>query len=186
MFHVEQRPSRGKPSHFLTVIGLVWLMVLVSGCRREDPNPELLDPIFKALVDQATQSKAAYEAEVKKLEEGERELAKTEPFTPERKIAMKDVQKSRDRIRRLQQQSEYDQIRAERRRVTGRRDYRIAFSRGESWPDPEEYRLFIVHQKIVAAPRDWGVRVPKLADRISRRPAKAEASTHEAPKSGHE
>jgi hypothetical protein len=136
------------------------------GCKRRDPNPELRDPIFKFLTEQLGGLKTELENEVKKIEEAEKVYAKTAPLTYERKVALRDLEAARRRAAALRQEKEYIEIRTERRRVEGRRDYSIAFAADQEWPDPKEFEHFLAHQRLRTAPRKWDARVPKLNDRI--------------------
>lgn len=140
--------------------------LVTSGCKSEDPNPELLDPIYKNLLELTNQSKAAYEAESKKLEDALTNLTTLEPISSERKMALKEIAGIKAKVTRLSQNYEYLKIRSEHRRVVTRREYRIAFARNQPWPDPSEYSAYLTNQRLRASPRSWDVRVPKLVDRL--------------------
>lgn len=162
MFHVEHIPSRK-----MKCVMLILCLLTLAGCKSEDPNPELSDPIYKFLVDQGNTLRPALETERKKLEESESALSKMDVNTAERKQEQKNIQHSRELITRLQQEVDYNEIRRERRRVESRRSYKIAYSKGEIWPKPEEFDHFMTQQRLRSASLDWGKRVPKLQDRIN-------------------
>ena len=147
---------------------LVVCLLTISGCRSEDPNPELSDPVYKFLIDQGNALRPALENEKKKLEESEKALTKMDVNTAERKQSLKELQKTKGNIARLQQELDYSDIRRERRRVEARRDYKIAYSKGEAWPNPSEFEHFMTQQRLRKASRNWAERVPKLQDRINK------------------
>jgi len=147
---------------------LILSLLTIVGCKSEDPNPELSDPIYKFLVDQGNALRPALESEKKKLEESEKALEKMDVNTAERKQELKIQQTTRGKINRLQQELDYSDIRRERRKVESRRDYKIAYSKGEAWPKPEEFDYFMTQQRLRTASRDWNKRVPRLQDRIDK------------------
>ncbi|MGE3385341.1 MAG: hypothetical protein AB7K41_01280 [Bdellovibrionales bacterium] len=151
--------------HCFRMILVVCLLIL-TGCKREDPNPELSDPIYKFLVEQGNALRPALDGEIKKLEEANKELSKMDVNTAERRQQLKEIQKTKGRIARLEQEVAYNEIRRERRRVEGRRAYKIAYSKGEAWPDPAEFEHFMTQHRLRIASRNWGERVPRLNDRI--------------------
>lgn len=162
------------------------LFLPILGCKSEEPNPELRDPIYKFLLEKQSQLKSALEGEIKKVEEAEIALEKTDPLTPERKAAIRDLQLAKKRRDRMVQEKLYLDIRAERRRVEGRRDYKIAFHADKPWPDPAEFEHFQTNMRLRTAPRQWDARVPKLQDRILKAwpPPSAVAKKEAAPEGG--
>lgn len=148
------------------LIFIIFFVIPLFGCNRPDPNPHLFDPIFKHLGEEVSQTKSRLETEVKALEEAEKALAKTQPLTHERRVAERDVQSIKKKVDLLGQEFDYLSIRLERREVEDRANYRRAFDKGESWPDPEEYKAYLTTLRLNSASRNWNERVPKLHDRI--------------------
>jgi len=64
---------------------LLLLLLGLAGCRKEDPNPELLDPIYADLERRATEMQKNLDEEVKKQEDLHKTLEKSEPNTIELK-----------------------------------------------------------------------------------------------------
>ncbi len=141
-------------------------LISIFGCNRPDPNPHFMDPIYKHLGERVSQTKSQLDTEIKALEEAEKTLAKTQPLTHERKVAERDVQSIRKRIEGLRQEFDYLSIRLERRLVEDKVNYRLAFEKGEAWPDPEEYKAYLTTLRLNQASKNWNERVPKLQDRI--------------------
>lgn len=166
----------------LTVISLT-----VMGCRKEDPNPEQKDPIYKDLKarfdtydKEATETKTA-------LVQLRIDLAKAEPRTIELKNIAKDLAKTQAKHDGANQLARYYKIRAERRRLMGRKAYRSAFAQGKEWPDPREYSDYLVNMRLHEINMNWNARVPKLKDRTpanANGPA-AKPAGEEKPKGGH-
>ncbi len=65
------------------------LTAFVSACKKEDPNPELLDPIFKDLEARAAAYTRNAEESKAKIPALESDLAKAEP----RSIDLKNIQR---------------------------------------------------------------------------------------------
>lgn len=158
---------------------LIIFLITIAGCKKEEPNPELRDPIYKFFVEQSSVLKPALEGEKKKLEDLLKDYAKAEANTPEKKQALKNIYKAQKKIVMLQQEVDYNEIRKERRRVEARKAYRIAFQNNESWPDPIEGKIFSKNQELRAASRSWDKRVPRNPDRY-RKPAAASGAKTES------
>lgn len=151
-------------SHVMIVF--LFSLSLVA-CKKEDPNPELMDPIYKDL-------EARYSAYSKNIEESKARivglndsLEKVEARSLDRKNLMRDLEKEKLKLMNSEQLARYYKIRAERRKLTGRIAYKKAFAEGKAWPDPAEYSQYEVNTRLQEANRNWATRVPKLHDRIS-------------------
>lgn len=145
---------------------VLFIATLICGCKSEDPEPQLRDPIFKVLSDQASQAKSAYDSQIKKVEDAAKALEKTDANTLDRKLAIRDLASSTLAAKRLAQDMEYYRIRAERRRLEARKSYKIAFNKDQDWPNPAEFEAYQASKRLREAPRSWDHRVPKLNDRI--------------------
>lgn len=142
--------------------GLVALHLL--GCKSLDPNPELKDPIYKDLSTIQKEFERKLKDEEKTQEENNKELAGA-LNNMDLKVARKKISNSSRLITHYRQMAAYYKIRAEHRRVDGRRAYRVAFAAGNEWPNPAEYQAYLVNKRLRAAPQNWSVRVPRLTER---------------------
>lgn len=168
------------------------LMFSLVACTKEDPNPELRDPIFKDLEkrrDEHQKNANEAAATLKTLYE---KLEKVEANSIEKKDIQKDIAKNKAKNLESDQWYRYYKIRAERRRITGRESYREAFAKGEEWPNPREYSDYQVNRRLVEASRNWNARVPKLADRTpvsvkaaESKPSKGSEGNADAPAAEH-
>lgn len=146
------------------VIGLV-LAGTLAGCKKEDPTPELMDPIFKDLEARYSAYQKNYEESKAKIPALQDSLAKAEPRSIELKNFQTELSKEKLKLMNAEQLSRYYRIRMERRRLTSRISYKKAFLEDKPWPDPSEYSDYLVNIRLQEANRNWGARVPKLEDR---------------------
>jgi hypothetical protein len=160
LFHVEHRRLN-------LVIVIMLLTILVSACRKEEANPEFLDPIYSDLDKERLGALAAKETSEKSVEADEKALEKTAPRTIDRRNAEEELSKEQTKLMRITQFVEYLTIRTERRRVESRRDYKLAFLANKPWPDPKEYQDYLTHKRLVESSRNWSDRVPKLTGAVS-------------------
>lgn len=150
---------------FIPAIALV-ILTLLTGCSKEDPHPELKDPIYldlKKRADELSKSKEESAVKIKGLLES---LDKAEPNSIERKDIERDLAKSRTLATVIEQQATYYRIRSERRRIEGRMAYKKAFQEKKPWPDAGEYSDYLVNRRLNEVNLNWNSRVPKLQDRL--------------------
>lgn len=145
---------------------LILALPLLQACERPDPNPELKDPIYRDLKDRAKGfEKSAGDIE-KSLEDLKDAVDKAEPRSLDLIKAEREYSRAREQLLTLEQKARYYKIRAERRKLEGRAAYKKAFAKGEKWPKPEEHQKYLSYLKLKEAPRDWGARVPSMANRF--------------------
>lgn len=153
-------------SRFIIYLLLPLWIVSLTGCKQEDPNPELKDPIYKDLQGRASEYKKAYDESKIRIVTLRESLEKAEANSIERKDVLRDIAKTEKKLLNEEQLERYYRIRAERRRVVGRMEYKKAFAEDKEWPDPKEYSDYLVNIRLQAAQRNWNARVPKLQDRL--------------------
>jgi hypothetical protein len=143
------------------ILCLLLIALTSLGCKREDPNPELRDPIYNDLLSERAMHTKMKEEIIKKIEVAEKELAKTRPRTMERKNAANDLEKLEHKLIKSNEMIEYYDIRAKLRYTDVRRSYKQAFLSGDEWPNPEEHKAYLVNKRLLNASRMWDDRVPK-------------------------
>jgi hypothetical protein len=154
--------NRNMSSQFVAPLVLIILSIqMVTGCKKEDPSPELRDPLYSEFVSQRNRYQKLLEDTEKGLQADLKALESTEPRTLDVKIQRNAILKKESQITEARQMLEYYRVRAELRRVYARKSYKIAFRKGEEWPDPSEINAYQTNKKLVDAPRSWGHRVPK-------------------------
>lgn len=144
---------------------LFLLVILAAGCRREDPNPELLDPIYSDLSKQEKDDAQILEAQRKALVTAHKAEADALPQTIDLSNARRDITKAEEKITLLEQQMLYDHIRTERRKVEDHLNYHLAFVANKEWPSKEEYTEYLTNRRLREAPRDWDAHLPKNSNR---------------------
>ena len=137
----------------------------LTACRKEIPNPETLDPIYKDLVAKSKNFSKLLSDEEKILKGLVEESKNIEVRTIDKTVNKREIAASKKKIAIYRQKAKYYKIKSERRRVEGRRAYKIAFSKGETWPDPEEYKKYKTYMRLRTAPLNWSKRVPKLFEK---------------------
>jgi len=100
-------------------------------------------------------------------EENLEELSKAGSDRMSLKVARKKITDNSKKIIQYRQMTTYYRIRSQRRKVEGRRSYRIAFEKGQDWPNPKEYQSYLVNKRLREASRNWSARVPKMVDRYT-------------------
>ncbi len=170
---------------FFIVCSIAFMIVItLSGCEKEDPNPELRDPIWKDLSERAVHYEKQRDENKAKLKTLRESLEKTEPNTMDMKDVRRGIAKTEKALLGAEQLSRYYRIRAERRRVEDKISAREARSQGKEWPDKAEYSEYLVNRRVHEINLNWNSRIPKLQDRLVRKPAKAEKAEGEG-SSGH-
>lgn len=164
MFYVEQWSKLKMHSiwKLYKLLSLCTLVFLVVGCKKEDPNPELRDPIYLDLVKDLKAYGSELEAAKKSVETERKGLKEALTNSVEATVAKRGLKKALAAVKKLEQKVKYYEIRSERRLVEGRRSYKLAFRKGERWPDPEEYVHYKANQRLRSANLNWNMRVPKL------------------------
>lgn len=156
-------------------LGLIALcLCCLVGCRKEDTNPELLDPIFKDLDKRASDSQKGLDDEKKHQDELVVFISRAEAHSLELRNAKRDLAKSKMLSSALEQDAHYYQIRAKRRMLEDRINYKAAFAKKENWPDPREYSDYLTNSRLRQVNLNWNAHVPKLQSRLSTVAAKPE------------
>lgn len=128
---------------------LFLLIPLLGACeKKQDPNPELRDPIYADYKAELGIAEQGLAAEKKTLEGHEAELKEVIPQSGQIKFAQKRVYESREKITKLEQRKLYFELKIKARLTEARKAYRTAFSKGEEWPDPKEHEEYKVASKL--------------------------------------
>jgi len=183
LFHVELHESM-KMRNVYKILEFFWIVtrysawivtwiVMLVGCSKPMDNPEIKDPIYldlKKLADEY--SKTVVDTQKKKAE-AYKKFLETPANTLDKKLEYRNYAKIEKEYKKAHDMAQYYQIRMERRKIEGKLAYLESYEKKEEWPKPEEYKAFLTNQKLRNAPTSWDARVPKNADRYSRKPADA-------------
>lgn len=151
----------------LALIFLFCLSTQILGCKKADPTPELMDPIYSDLLKRATDAQKGLDEANAKLVSLHEELEKAEPNSIDLKDIQKEIAKTRAQKLRADQEARYFKIRTERRKFEDRIEYKKAFAKGQPWPNKHEYSDYLVNIRLREINLNWGARIPKLQDRTA-------------------
>lgn len=132
--------------------------ILLTGCSKPNPTPEVLDPIYGDLSKREADFAAQIAAEEKLLAEHKEKLLKLTPQTGQIKFAQKRYFESLARIAKLEQMKKYYSLRKETRKSYVRTEYLKAFRENRPWPDPKEYQDYKAQKALEDAPRVWNAK----------------------------
>jgi hypothetical protein len=134
------------------ILGCVTLFaVLLCGCDKPNPNPELLDPIYADVAKTAEEFKKQAEADRQGVEAARKELEAAVPQTHQNEYAIKRLREAQAKALRSEQLAKYYEVRAENRIVSDKSEYSKAWSAKKPWPDPAEYQQFLTAEKQAAS-----------------------------------
>lgn len=118
-------------------------------------EPEKADPIYADIlrdIDAHTREVARLE---KDFESIKKEMSEVSPQTGEGRIKASELFEAQALLERGRQNLKYLELRKESRRESARRDYARAYEKGEPWPNPEEFQLYLTNKRLNQASRKW-------------------------------
>ena len=138
------------------VVRLIFLIsVLLLGCDREESNPELRDPIFGDMVRKTEESRRKVEQAKRELEDLRKDLLEAGVQNGEIKVRRSAVFDKTQELDKLEQNLKYLEMQVDSRKKYARKSYKAAFNAKKDWPDPEEFRLYKIHLKLVEIPKSY-------------------------------
>lgn len=184
MFHVERMKKA-----FFCILFLAF-STYTSGCKHEDPTPELSDKIFKDLQSELDIAKKNTEGEIAQQSTVAKELSQAVPQTGQRGIQQRRVFDSLNQLDVYHQQEKYFEVKLEERRIYVRKRYlESLLPKGRTWPAPEEDAEYALKLKLRRAKLDWDKkRVPRGTASAEKPKSGGHSETPghgEAPESGH-
>lgn len=157
----------------LLIIVLVAIVTFV-GCKKPNPHPESLDPIYSDLLKESESARKEAESQRAEIEKLEREMLEFGPRDPRKAKAIRDKYKREKLAVQGEQRALYYEVQAELRLKYVQKDYLRAFNADKPWPNPEEYAAYNENKRLQRASRNWEDRVPKMT-RYNRGVASAES-----------
>lgn len=133
-------------------------LLMILGCKKPDPNPELKDFIYNDLTSSLEIATKALESERKTFAGYKKELAEVVPQSGQNKIAMKHLEESQAKINFLEQEKTYLELKVEARKKIARKAYLIAFEKQLPWPDQNELKSYELEKKFRTAKKTWDVK----------------------------
>ncbi len=152
------------------------LCLFTLSCEKPMDNPELVDPIYNDLLNDAKTSVGLATTEEKNLESLNKDIEALKAGDNSRKNKMRQRFESETKITGFKQRAQYFQLRGLKRKEYVLDNYPKYFAKHLPWPDSEEWHDYQASKKLQMASRDWGTRVPKLGKRIKEYNASAAAA----------
>ncbi len=137
------------------ILVLLLTLPLAISCSRPEPTPELRDPIYQDFLSQKSATEKGLAEAQKKMDEYSEAVKKAAPQTGQAKQNLKKYYEMERRAITLSQQLRYWDIRIEERLIASRLEYRQAFSKGLTWPNPKEFETYRAEKKLRAARLQW-------------------------------
>lgn len=181
MFFSESSDVPRGTNQFMKLFSILCLCLMIAACNKPDPNPELMDPIYKDLSSSITSLNQQLEAEQKALEENETNLKQVIPQTGQNKYAEKRIRESKERIIKLNQEKAYIELKLEAQKRKAKKSYLLAYNKGEIWPNSKDWDEYQIQKKFRTASPIWDVK-KRISDLGGPEKEKAPGS---APKSSH-
>ncbi len=138
------------------------ILVLMVACQKPLEAPELVDPVYLGLKGQIKEFESSVKEEEALLTDLEAQLSALEPQSNLRGKLLEKISVSRTRLLRSQQMVKYFMIRARSRKIYVHKIYPKYFESATPWPDPTLKSQYETHKRLLASPRQWDSRVPKL------------------------
>lgn len=162
MFHVE---------HMRFSLLLCFSLLLI-GCDRPDPQPQLRDPIYLDIQSEITSLQQSLDAESKTLIEHQKSLAEVVPQTGQIKYAQKRVDESKAVLNKLNQEIEYQRLKLQAQEKKARASYKKAHESKEAWPNPTDWSEYQTEKRFRTAKKTWDVenRMKELTSEKEKRP----------------
>lgn len=120
----------------------------LASCKKEEPYPELFDPIYRDLTTLFKNEEKKLTDLLKEREENNKELQLAGANPIDLKVVRKKILHTEDQIVQTKQNIEYSRIRMERRRIESRISYHKAFEAGSNWPDSKEYEAYLTNKRL--------------------------------------
>lgn len=149
-----------------TAAVLLILSVATMGCEKPNPNPELLDPIYRDLMTRKSAADSEVSSGETELKSAMEAVGKATPQTGELKRARRGVEIVQQKLERAKQESLYLGVLIHQRKKYARKHYLQAYHQKQPWPPKEEYEHYKLVRRLREAPLSWDAHLPKLPSRI--------------------
>lgn len=157
---------------FLRLLFIIQISLIISGCNKPIPNPEMSDPIYldiQAKIAAATTNVADFEA---LLKEKSADIDNATPQTSQLKWAHKRYYATEAVLAKAKQDLMYWKIKSATRQQEARRKYLKIFYEHKPWPDLEEFEEWNNLNKVNRKPAVWSYerRMKELKLKIDKKP----------------
>lgn len=176
MFHVEQMIK--------FAFYLIMFCSLLVGCDKPNPHPEAMDPILADIESEIKATEDSIKSAGGELNGFLLDLKKIKPQTGQIKYAQKRVDETNSKLDKLKQMLQYWELKKKSRTLEARAAYLAAYKEKKPWPDPNEYKQYLIQKKLRQAPLNWDVKKRMEAAGVGI-PIKAPGGTSGGPSGEH-
>ncbi|MFP5518372.1 MAG: hypothetical protein ACLGGX_00590 [Bdellovibrionia bacterium] len=134
---------------------LVFALLFLSSCKKEDPTPHLKDPIYNDISAKEALVGGELASATKALEDARLELENAKPQTGEVKRAQKKVYDAESKLKIIKQEQMYLIVAKAKREADAKLSYKKAFKEGKDWPDPTEFEAYKASEALRVQNRTW-------------------------------
>lgn len=135
------------------------ILTLVS-CNKPLSSPEEIDPIYKDLQSELSNSEKDYAEKLKKVEEAQLRLRDIIPQRGQTRKFYGDYHNAQNIAEKARQKMEFYRERVSSRKFEARNSYIKALESQQSWPDPKEYNDYRSSKRAAGGSRNWRDRYP--------------------------
>ncbi len=132
-----------------------FILLCLTGCKRQDPQPELKDPIYSDIFRQTQDANKELESSRKELEGAKKEWEMADPQTGESRVKRATYFDIQNRLNKMAQETRFLELTLQRRKDFVRAAYLKAFEKDQEWPDPNELKYYKANKSLVSAPRSY-------------------------------
>lgn len=136
---------------------LIYLSTALLGCKKEDPNPHLKDPIYLDIATREQAMSTEVSAAEKALKDAQTELSQAKPQLGETKRAQKKYFEAESKLSRTKQEHAALIVRKQTRMIEAKESYRKAFRAGKEWPNPKEFEAYLTAERLRNTKQQWDV-----------------------------
>jgi len=134
---------------------LTTMFLFLASCKSREAHPEFIDPIYQDILKQLETARKETDTTSKELAAAQKEMSLAQPQTGEAKVRKQQIDDAVYKLEKARQKEKYLEIHLESRKQADQKSYNVAFEKDLPWPDPEEYRMYMAHERLENSPRSW-------------------------------
>jgi hypothetical protein len=157
---------------------LIFSVFCLVSCHKPLTEPEEIDPIYRELMAEASNSEKSIEEQKKKIEEYAEKFEHIVPQTGQTKRVYNEYFKLKNDLASMEQKTLYYELAAKSRKYESRKRYLEAFESGKEWPDPKEYADYQTNKRVNIVNRDWRRRYPASSENSKSTKKESHKSEH--------
>lgn len=153
---------------------IAFSLLIVLGCKKPDPHPELLDPIYLDLQSDYKKAEAEYASSEASLKVAREAADHITPQTREKTEKRRELFQAEQAFTRAREQLQYFEIRLSQRKSYAKKSYMDAYNSNKPWPSGSDYQEYLKAKNQQMASRRWEDRIEERMHRNKKPKAKQE------------